>query len=139
MKMPNKMDNKMVAICGMNCTVCYKHLITKKYAKRCNGCKCDDETLPEHCRKCKIKDCAKSKNLNYCFECKDYPCQWIKKLDKSYQQNYKISLIENALFVKEYGIENFLKREKKQWYCSFCNGIISLHDRLCSECKKLND
>lgn len=33
MKIPNKMDKKMVAICGMNCTVCYKHLITKKYAK----------------------------------------------------------------------------------------------------------
>ena len=32
MKVPNKMDKGVVAICGMNCTVCYKHLITKKYA-----------------------------------------------------------------------------------------------------------
>ncbi len=42
MKMPNKMDKSIVAICGMNCTVCYKHLITKKYAKKCNGCKYKD-------------------------------------------------------------------------------------------------
>lgn len=65
MIMLNKMDNNMVAICGMNCTVCYKHLLTKKYA-----------------------------------------------------------------------IEEFLKREKEKWTCSKCNGIISLHDRFCSECQQ---
>lgn len=31
MIMLNKMDNNMVTICGMNCTVCYKHLLTKKW------------------------------------------------------------------------------------------------------------
>lgn len=139
MKMPNKMDKKMVALCGMNCTVCYKHLITKKWAKKCNGCKYDDETLPEHCRKCKIKYCAKSKNLKYCFECEEYPCKWIKNLDKSYKQRYKTSLIENGLFIKENGMKQFLENEKEKWTCSNCDGVISLHDRFCSECKKAID
>lgn len=139
MKIPNKMDKKMVAICGMNCTVCYKHLITKKYAKKCNGCKYDDETLPEHCRKCKIKDCAKNKNLEYCFECEEYPCKWIKSLDKSYKQRYKTSLIENGLFIKTNGMKQFLENEKEKWTCSNCDGIISLHDRFCNECKKSID
>lgn len=135
MKMPNKMDNSMVAICGMNCTVCYQHLVTKK----CNGCKHNDETLPEHCRKCKIKDCAKNKNLKYCFECDEYPCKWIKNLDKSYKKRYNTSLIENGLFIKENGIEEFLKKEKEKWTCSNCKGIISLHDKSCSECQKFID
>lgn len=39
MKVTNKIDKKMVAICGTDCMVCYKHLITKKYSKQCNGCK----------------------------------------------------------------------------------------------------
>ncbi len=137
--MSNKMDNKMVAICGMNCTVCYKHLITKKYAKKCNGCKYEDETLPKHCRKCKIRDCAKNKKLKYCLECEDYPCKWIESLDKSYCKRYKTSLIENGLFIKEYGVEKFLKREKEKWSCTNCDGIISLHDRFCSECQKSID
>lgn len=137
MKMPNKIDKKIVSICGINCVVCYKHLSTKKY--KCNGCRYDDETLPEHCRKCKIKDCAKNRNLKYCFECGEYPCKLIKNLDKSYKQRYKTSLIENGLFIKEYGIEEFLKREKEKWTCSNCAGVISLHDRFCSECRKFID
>lgn len=136
MKMPNKINNNMVAICGMDCTVCYKYLVTKKYAKKCNGCKYDDETLPEHCWKCKIKYCAQNKNLKYCFDCEEYPCKWIKNLDKSYKQRYKTSLIGDGFFIKENGIKEFLKREKEKWTCSNCNGIISLHDRFCSECQK---
>lgn len=139
MKLFNKIDKKMVAICGMNCIVCYKHLTTKKYAKQCNGCRYDDETLPKHCRQCNIKECAKSKNLEYCFECKEYPCKWIKNLDKTYKLRYKTSLIENGIYIKENGIEKFLEREKRKWTCHSCNGIVSLHDRFCSECMKCID
>ena len=138
-KVPSKLDHKMVAVCGMNCTVCYKHLITKKYAKKCNGCKYDDETLPEHCRKCKIKDCAKNKNLSYCFVCEEYPCKWITNLDKSYQQRYHVSLITNGLFIKQNSMEEFLKQEKEKWSCSDCNGMISLQDGFCSQCKRQID
>ena len=139
LKLSNKMEQSMIAICGMNCTVCYKYLITKKYAKKCSGCQSDDETLPEHCRKCKIKDCAKNKNLEYCFACQEYPCKWIRNLDKSYKQRYKTSLIENGLFIKENGIAQFLKREKEKWSCSNCGSIIALHDGFCSECQKTID
>lgn len=137
--MPKQMDPSHIAICGMHCLVCYKHLITKKYAKQCHGCRYDDETLPAHCRSCKIKDCAKEKNYTYCFECNVYPCHWIKNLDKSYQKRYKVSLIENGMFMKEFGISAFLDSEKKHWTCTACQGIISLHDRFCSVCQKTMD
>jgi transposase len=29
-----------------------------------------------------------------------------------------------------------LSEEKEKWTCSNCGGIISLHDRACSECGK---
>ena len=135
MKMPNKIDKNTVAICGMNCIVCYKHL--KKDYKKCNGCKNNDETL--HCRKCQIKACAKDKGFEYCFECDDFPCKWIKSLDKSYKLRYKTSLIENGLYIKENGIQIFLEREKDKWTCLDCKGIISLHNKFCSECSKLID
>lgn len=134
MKMPSKIDEKMLAMCGMNCSVCYKHLSVKKYSKSCHGCRQGDETLPNSCRKCKIKDCANEKNLKNCFLCKDYPCKWIKTLDKSYRQRYDVSLIENGLCCKKDGIDSFLRQEKKKWTCPKCKGIISLHDKFCSEC-----
>ena len=95
MKMPKEnIDTTMFAPCGMNCLVCYKHCYHKK---PCAGCLNSDKGKPEHCRKCKIKDCIKDKGLSYCFECSDYPCKLIKNLEKSYNKRYQASLMENTL------------------------------------------
>ena len=75
----------MFAPCGMNCKVCYKHCYHKK---PCAGCLNSDKGKPEHCRKCKIKDCIQTKALSYCFECAEYPCKLIKNLEKSYKESY---------------------------------------------------
>ena len=81
MKMPKEnIDTSMFAPCGMNCLVCYKHCYHKK---PCAGCLNSDKGKPEHCRKCKIKDCIRSKELSYCFECSEYPCKQIKILKKA--------------------------------------------------------
>ncbi len=66
MQMPKeKIDTIMFAPCGMNCTVCHKHCYHKK---PCAGCLNSDKGKPEHCRKCKIKDCIREKSLSYYFE-----------------------------------------------------------------------
>ena len=139
MEMPNNIDNKMVAVCGMNCKVCYKHLAVGKYAKSCNGCKFQDETLPNSCRNCKLVDCANKTKVDYCYECELFPCKLIKNLDKSYIKRYNVSLAVNSMNIKEKGIEKFLQEEKRKWTCKKCKGIISLHDKLCSNCFKKND
>ena len=100
MKMPPAIDAAFFAPCGMNCIVCYKHCYVKK---PCAGCLPGDDGKPEHCRKCKIKDCIAEKNLTYCFMCDSFPCKLVKNLDKSYKRRYDASLVENSLFVKEHG------------------------------------
>ncbi|MCO7123976.1 DUF3795 domain-containing protein [Ihubacter massiliensis] len=136
MKMPAKnIDPIMFAPCGMNCKVCYKHCHHKK---PCAGCLNSDNGKPEHCRKCKIKDCIKEKGLSYCFECFDYPCKLIKNLEKSYKR-YQASLMENSKFVRKYGLETFMEQQKEKYICSKCGGIISIHDRECSECQEKMD
>lgn len=125
-------DAIMFAPCGMDCMVCYKHCYHKK---PCAGCLNNDEGKPEHCRKCKIKDCVKEKSLTYCFECSEFPCKLIKNLEKSYNQRYQASLIENSLFVREYGLERFMEQQKLKYTCPICDGIISIHDKECSECQ----
>ena len=126
-------DTIMFAPCGMNCKVCYKHCYHKK---PCAGCLNSDKGKPEHCRKCKIKDCINDKGLSYCFACPSYPCKQIKNLEKSYNKRYQASLIENSEFVRQYGLEAFMKQQKEQCTCSTCGGIISIHDRDCSECQE---
>lgn len=131
MKMPNKIDVEMLAPCGINCMVCYRHLTTKRV---CLGCLLDDQNKPEHCRECKIKKCASEKGIIHCFVCNDFPCKSIKNLEKSYIKRYKTSLVENSHSVKCDGIESFMEKEKIKWTCRKCGGIISLHDTECSDC-----
>ncbi len=134
MKMDPQIAESMIAPCGITCHVCYVHLKTKK---PCAGCRAHEEDgKPEHCRQCKIKDCAAKQNVKFCFECPTYPCPVIKRLDKSYRQRYQVSLIENALRLKSVGPAQYLQEERLKWTCPACGGVISLHDQACSECGK---
>ncbi len=133
MKMPLKIENIMLAPCGMNCMVCYKYCYVDK---TCPGCLSGDLNKPGHCRNCKIKDCVKEKKYTYCFECLDFPCKLIKNLEKSYNKRYDESLIKNSIEVKEEGIDTFMVYQREKWTCPCCDGVISLHDGECSECQR---
>lgn len=134
MRMPDEnIDSIMFAPCGMNCMVCYKHCSHKK---PCAGCLNSDKGKPEHCRRCKIKDCVQKRSLSYCLECREYPCKLIKNLEKSYKKRYQASLMESSCFVQVYGLERFMEQQKTKYTCPQCGGIISLHDRECSECRE---
>ena len=133
MKMPDAgISPHMFAPCGMNCMVCYKHCCHKK---PCAGCLNQDTGKPEHCRKCKIKDCIHHKGYTYCFQCPEYPCRQIKTLEKSYNIRYNASLVSNSRFVQERGLAEFNEQQKKKYTCPVCGGIISIHDSECSECQ----
>lgn len=137
MKMPELIETAMLAPCGMNCKVCYKHCYHKK---PCPGCLNNDMGKPEHCRKCTVKDCVRSKGYQYCFRCPEHPCRLIKNLEKSYNKRYRASLIKNSEFAREHGIEKLMERQREEYTCRKCDGIISLHDRECSEGQeKLDD
>jgi hypothetical protein len=120
-----------LAPCGMNCSVCYAHLRKKN---RCQGCRGQEECQPAYCRRCKIRNCAISRGIDFCYECVSFPCTAIKQIDKRYRLRYQVSLIENAIRVKTVGVEQFLLEEKQKWTCTECGGVISLHDRVCSVC-----
>ena len=120
-----------LAPCGMNCGVCYVYLREKK---PCLGCRGEDEAKPGHCRICKIKTCAAERAVTLCVDCADFPCAIIKRLDKSYRLRYQVSLVDNARRLKAVGTAQFLRQEKDRWTCAACEGVVSLHDGVCSEC-----
>ena len=134
MEMPiEDINTVMFAPCGMNCMVCYKHCYHKK---PCDGCLNSDKGKPEHCRKCKIKECVIKKSLSYCFECSEFPCELIKNLEKSYNKRYRVSLMGNNRFVQTFGLERFMAQQKEKYTCPKCGGIISIHDGECNECQE---
>ena len=57
-------------------------------------------------------------------------------LEKSYHKRYQASLIENSRFVQAHGLEHFMEQQKAKYTCPKCGGIVSMHDRECSECQE---
>jgi hypothetical protein len=90
--------------------------------------------LPEGCRSCEIKDCAKDRGIVRCFECESFPCARIVRIDKRYRDVYGVDLIANGAKAKAIGLPAFMAAEARKWRCPDCGGIISQHRGDCSEC-----
>ena len=57
-----KRKNPLFSLCGLNCGLC-----TMRLGGHCPGC-------GQGNRPCKAARCAMGRNVKYCFECPDYPC-----------------------------------------------------------------
>ena len=128
-----KMNKILIAPCGMNCGICRAYL---RKTRKCLGCRIDSlDKLPTRAN-CAIKICQKLKSCEsgFCFECIDYPCSRIKRLDKRYRTKYSMSMVENLASIKGNGLLTFIDNEKKRWGCSKCGGIICVHDGCCFDC-----
>ena len=134
---PHQMNETLIAPCGMNCGLCASYLAMKNDLKKkgfgktyCAGC------LPSG------KNCHYKRHchplgkgiVRFCYDCKDFPCRRLKTLDKRYRTFYHMSMIENLEFIKNHGIEAFLKKEAAKWRCPACGEVICCHNGLCYNC-----
>ncbi len=92
-----------IAYCGICCSACPVYLASqadnvdmkkkvldtwsKQYNMQlsieeisCSGCKSKGCRLFPHCERCKIRECAREKSLNYCSDCISYPCLNLEEL-----------------------------------------------------------
>ena len=102
--------------CGLYCGACellnaFRDGKQEKQAKlwnmkpediRCFGCKSSDPS--SWCKKCNFKECAQSKNLEFCFECEEYPCLMLSDFQAD-QAVHHSSVLRNSDRIKEIGIE----------------------------------
>ncbi len=72
----------------------------------------------------------------YCYQCDEFPCKRIEKLDKRYREKYHMSVIENLENIRDYSLVQFLENEKMKWTCRECGEIICVHDGSCIGCGK---
>lgn len=125
----------LIAPCGMNCGLCIGHLREKR---PCGGCfKKDDENKPKVCRSCVIVNCnlLSETESGFCYDCEKYPCNRLINLDKRYRTKYGMSMIKNLAYIKNHGLEKFLKNEKEKWKCKVCGSGLSVHRDFCINCK----
>ena len=130
--------SELIAPCGMNCAVCSGYLALKNDVKSkgirmpyCKGCRPRDKKCAFLKKRCEL---LLSNKVEFCFECKDFPCEKLKHIDKRYQTFFRMSLIGNLEFIKENGISKFLEVHEGKWLCPKCNEAICCHNSLCFNC-----
>jgi hypothetical protein len=136
--MEGKMEEILVAPCGMNCALCAGYMAMKNDLKRtgvmktyCAGCR----PRGKNCAFMK-KRCERLGNglVKYCYECAEFPCRRLQQLDKRYRMLFRMSMIDNLQYIKEHGIKKFIEKEEKKWKCPECGGVICCHNGICYTC-----
>ena len=132
------MKEELVAPCGMNCNVCAAYLGAKHDARSlgvrmryCEGCRTRKTPCAFLKKKC---DLLLKNEVEYCHECRDFPCDPLSAIDKRYKTNFRMSEIENLQRIRDEGIEVFLKSERAKWKCPECGGLICCHNGICFDC-----
>ena len=129
----NQTDPTLIAPCGINCRLCHAYVRDKKV---CPGCRGDDTLKSKTCATCKIKNCEKMArgNIEYCFDCAEFPCTLLAHLDRRYRTKYGTNVIDNLASIKKIGIMNFVKNENNKWACPECDAMICMHKQQCLSC-----
>lgn len=131
-------SKKLIAPCGMNCALCGSYLSYRNNLKSrgiqktyCRGCREENKNCTLLKRKCYL---LSGNKIQYCFQCDIFPCKSLMQLDKRYRNFYRMSEIDNLIFIKENGEYKFLKKQMKEWKCENCGELICCHNGICFNC-----
>jgi hypothetical protein len=126
----NAIRTALIAPCGMNCRLCIAYTRDKQ---ACPGCRGDDSVKSKTRVACRIKNCEKIRKdtVRYCFSCDRFPCDRLNHLDERYRTKYGMSMIDNLVQMKQFGMRIFIKNEKGKWACPECGQLICVHKPQC--------
>jgi hypothetical protein len=134
------MNSELIAPCGMNCALCSRYLAYKNDIKSkginhtyCMGCRQQNIICSGIKKRCEL---VTNDKINFCYECNDFPCNNINRLDVRYKKFYRMSEIENLNFIKEFGMKKFLKQQEVKWKCKKCGDLICCHNGICYNCEQ---
>jgi len=136
-------DNNLAAPCGIYCGTCRQYILWKKdlleergYKVGCKGCRIRNKNCAFIRRDCPL---LRKRELDYCYECEQFPCPNLLKIDSQYQKRWSVNLVENLKRIKEVGVEKWLQEQKELYTCPECGGEICIHDVECYDCgNKIN-
>ncbi len=132
-------EQDLIAHCGINCGLCTAYLAysrnipLQKGVQHCTGCRVRNKNCAFIKKGCPSKI---GKKISVCFECPQFPCERLKKIDARYRRDYTTSPVKNLEFLKEHGMEAFLKVQHEEHRCPKCGGTICVHNGFCYDCGK---
>ncbi len=100
----------------------------------CKGCLSDDVFF--YCKKCEIKDCNSDKGYEGCYECKEFPCEYIQNFPMDVGKKVILRAIP---YWKEVGTEKFIEDEEARYICPQCGNHLFRGAVKCNQCKAVLD
>ena len=115
--------NRLVAPCGIDCGNCALHLSRHDSAAMdrllargipreklpCDGCRNAEGDCPVIDEKCKTYACVVEKDVDFCFECGDFPCSKLcPSSDRANVLPHNLKVF-NLATIERKGVEGFVK------------------------------
>jgi len=134
--------------CGLYCGACDGLQVTKTgkieiAAKKwkmnpaditCHGCK--SSIISIYCKECDIRKCAQQRKVEFCFECKKFPCKRISAFNNDKYPHHSI-VLKNLNTIKEKGMKSWLRAQDRRWRCKKCRTRFVWYTKKCDKCGAL--
>jgi len=145
------MEFRYDAYCGLYCGACGVLIANERdkleqLAKawevepeklECHGCK--SETSSSFCVSCNIRSCAESKEIDFCFQCEQFPCTRLVEFKNDKYTHHSI-ILRNLAFIRDKGVGEWLEEQRIRWSCPSCGERFSWYDEICKKCgRKLHN
>ncbi len=134
---------QMTAPCGLDCFNCHNYLANENEEEKeklnldfklnkippevwlCKGCRNQKGILKSHSvffnrtEPCHVYKCTREKNIDFCYECSDFPCDHLHPCaDRATQVPHNIKVF-NLSLIKKMGLEAWAKKKAadvREWY-----------------------
>lgn len=146
MDKPDHSSKQFAAACGLFCPACSLYIGSTEEPERlkriadmfgvppeeakCHGCRA--EVKGPYCKTCKLVACADEKGLEFCVDCKEYPCEQLKEFQAL--MPHRAELFANGDRIREIGFEAWSLETKGDYECPSCQAINAAYDLACRKC-----
>ena len=131
--MTSKERLNLVAICGIDCGICelytcghdhalFNKLVSMDMPKEklpCDGCRSVEGACPVIAEICETYKCAIEKNVKFCFDCREFPCEKLHPAANRAEVLPHNMKIFNLCTIKRVGLDAFVEKSaeiKERYY-----------------------
>ncbi len=120
---------QMTAPCGLPCFECIFFLANKSEEQRqqivqelglpydqaiCGGCRNVEGDCKHNPMPCRLYPCAKEKGVQFCFECTDFPCDFLHPYaDQATTKGHNLKIFNLCLIIKM-GLQDWAENKIKK-------------------------
>jgi hypothetical protein len=135
---------QMTSPCGLDCFNCPMYIANDDMKlradiserlnisleeARCKGCRNEGGTISllGDSKPCAVFDCTGKKGIGYCYECTDFPCDYLHPYaDKASGRQHNTKLF-NLCLIKKMGVDEWARSKALNVKNTYFNGKLRVH------------